>query len=205
MQVRGDRDAWLVPPGRALWIPARVRHSEHVEAPAAMTTLYFSASHARPRPRQPAMIDMTPLLNELIAHVATLGELHRTTPAHARLLGVLLDQLTTVPHGLQLPMPRDARARAVADRLRAEPRDPAPVQALGRDVGTSGRTIERMFLAETGMTIGAWRRQLRLQHAVRRLAAGASVGAAARDAGYASPSAFIAVFRKQFGTTPKRF
>jgi AraC-like DNA-binding protein len=205
MQLRGDRDTWLVPAGRALWIPARVRHAEHVRAPAVMTTLYFAAGSARGRPRQPAMVDVTPLLHELIAHIAARGELTRTAASHARLLGVLLDQLTPVPNTLQLPLPRDARARAVADRLRAQPRDDAPVHALGRDAGASGRTLERIFRSETGMTIGAWRRQLRLQHAVGTLVGGASVGTAAREAGYASPSAFIAVFKKTFGTTPKRY
>ena len=55
------------------------------------------------------------------------------------------------------------------------------------------------------MTFRKWRQQLRLLHAMQRLAAGEKVTAAALDAGYNSPSAFIAMFRKQLGTTPTRY
>ena len=55
------------------------------------------------------------------------------------------------------------------------------------------------------MTFGRWRQQLRLLHALRQLASGEKVTAAALEAGYASTSAFISMFRKQLGTTPTRY
>ena len=205
MRVRGDLDTWLIPPERAIWIPARTRHAEQLHAPAAMTTAYINTGLVRHLPRRVAMLEVTPLLRELLAHVGTIGELHRRVASHARLLGVLIDQLAAVPHTLQLPMPRAGRSREVAELLRSQPGAKASVDALGRHVGASRRTLERVFLAETKMTIGAWRRQLRLQHAVRLLASGAAVGRVAREAGYSSTSAFIAVFKKTFGTTPLKF
>ena len=59
--------------------------------------------------------------------------------------------------------------------------------------------------AETGMTLGRWRQQLRLVEALRRLAAGQAVTSVALDVGYESPSAFVSVFRRTFGTTPGRY
>ena len=76
---------------------------------------------------------------------------------------------------------------------------------LARQVGLGRRTVERLFLAETKMTVGEWRRRLRLLRAVQRLARGESVTNVALDAGYSSTSAFIATFRKAFGTTPGRY
>ena len=76
---------------------------------------------------------------------------------------------------------------------------------LARRAAVSRRTMERLFLAETRMTVGEWRRRVRLLHAVHRLAGGESVTSAALDAGYSSTSAFISVFRKAFGTTPGRY
>jgi len=55
------------------------------------------------------------------------------------------------------------------------------------------------------MSAGEWRRRLRLLHAVRMLSEGAPVTTASLATGYASVSAFIAVFRKTFGTTPGRY
>jgi AraC-like DNA-binding protein len=42
-------------------------------------------------------------------------------------------------------------------------------------------------------------------HAVRLLAEGEAVTAAALAVGYTSVSAFIAVFKKEFGNTPARY
>jgi AraC-like DNA-binding protein len=106
---------------------------------------------------------------------------------------------------LQLPTPRDDRARRVASLLRDAPDTTLPVGALARRAGASRRTIERLFVRDTGMTIAEWRRRLRLLHAVRLLAEGEPVTAAALAVGYSSVSAFIAVFKKEFGNTPARY
>jgi AraC-like DNA-binding protein len=145
-------------------------------------------------------------MRELILHISRIGVLDRSKPAQAHLISVLLDELVSVSDvPLQLPMPRDPRARRLAAVLQACPADDGSVAALSRRAGASRRTMERLFLAETRMTVGEWRRRLRLLHGVRLLARGESVTGAALDAGYASTSAFIAAFRRTFGTTPSRY
>jgi AraC-like DNA-binding protein len=78
------------------------------------------------------------------------------------------------------------------------------IETLSRDAGASRRTMERIFLAETGMTVDEWRRRFRLLHGMQLLARGDSVTNAGVSAGYASTSAFIAAFKKTFGLTPGR-
>jgi AraC-like DNA-binding protein len=197
---------WLVPPHRAVWVPAGVEHAEHMFAPVSVRTLYFAPRLARALPRTCEAVNISNLLRELILHASRVGALDRKVPSQARTIGVLLDEMaavSTIP--LQLPLPRDARALRVANALRDAPDEGAPVATLARRAGASRRTIERLFLAETGMTIGDWRRRLRLLHAVRTLAEGGGVTDAALAVGYTSVSAFIAAFRKTFGTTPGRY
>jgi AraC-like DNA-binding protein len=127
-------------------------------------------------------------------------------PPRARLIGVLLDQLShlqTIP--LQLPWPTDERARRAADWLRTHPNDPGVNKFVAKQVGLSVRTMERLFQKETGMTFGKWRQQLRLLHAMRQLAKGRNVTAVALDVGYESASAFIAMFKRTLGVTPHRY
>jgi AraC-like DNA-binding protein len=69
----------------------------------------------------------------------------------------------------------------------------------------SRRALERRFRAETGMGPGRWRRQRALLQAVEGLAGGAPIKKVAAESGYATPSAFVAAFRKQFGVTPGRY
>jgi len=87
----------------------------------------------------------------------------------------------------------------------AQPGAEASLAELARGSGASRRTLQRLFLAQTGLPLETWRGRARMQKAVVSLSAGASVTAAALDAGYQSPSAFIAAFKRIFGVTPARY
>jgi AraC-like DNA-binding protein len=206
MRVDTTDATWTVPPHCAVWVPAGVPHAEQMHAPVSVRTLYFAPRLAKALPRECHTVNISSLLRELILHVSRRGALDRRHRADANLIGVLIEQLselTAIP--LQLPLPRDARAMRFAHEVQQRPHDGSSIGTLARRAGASRRTIERLFLAETGMRIGDWRRRARLLHAVRRLAEGESVGNVASEAGYASVSAFVAVFRKTFGTTPGRY
>lgn len=204
MSVHTDEGFWVVPPLRAVWVPAGIERSIEVSAGLAMRSLYFKPGIARSLPRECCVVNVPPLLRELLLHTIDLGMLNRAIPEHARLIGVLVDQvraLQSVP--LQLPQPVDARARKVAALLAS-----TPALSLGRiakEVGASPRTIERLFIAETTLSFARWRERLRLLLALRMLAAGQKGSSIATELGYASSSAFIAMFRRALGTTPSRY
>ena len=109
------------------------------------------------------------------------------------------------PAPLDLPLPQDRRALAVAEALIADPADGRDLEAWARSASASDRTLARLFRAETGLTFGRWRQRRRLLAALERLAAGAPVTVVALDLGYDSPSAFIAMFRRTLGTSPTRY
>jgi AraC-like DNA-binding protein len=79
------------------------------------------------------------------------------------------------------------------------------LSALAHAVGLGKRTLERRFVVETGLTVGRWRQQQVLLRALEALASGRSVKQVAFGAGYSSPSAFVAAFRKHLGATPGRY
>lgn len=171
-----------------------------------MRSLYFLPGLARGFSHACVVVNVGPLLRELIFHACSFGRLNRRLAVQGRLLGVLLDQLRSAPAlPLQLPHPTDPRAQRIVQTLLADPSDPRTLDQLCAASGASRRTIQRLFLAETRMAFQRWRQQLRLLHAVRRLAAGKKVTTAALEAGYGSTSAFVSMFRKQLGTTPARY
>jgi AraC-like DNA-binding protein len=194
---------WVVPPLRALWVPAQTPHAITARVDSEMSTLYLDQTVAVTGLDDVTVISVSPLLRELITHI---HQSPPTGPALARLNGVILDHLTTAPTApLDLPRLRDPRARAIAEALEHDPRDRRTLREFGRDVGASERTLQRLFTAETGSTFGHWRTQLRLQHGVIALGQGHSVSTATTTSGYNEPSAFIAAFRSAFGTTPGRY
>lgn len=200
--ITGDARRF-VPADRAVWVPAGTAHTAVMRAPISMRSI-FVAAPAVPGGRV-RTIAVTPLLRELILHVTWLGALDRTRPEQAHLVAVLLDLLAAakdVP--LDLPSPRDARAQRFAELVTRAPGTGAPIAKLARKAGSSLRTLERCFVAETGLTVGEWRRRVRLFHAMRRLEAGASVTEVALEVGYDSLSAFSQAFRRQFGRSPSQ-
>lgn len=206
MLLHTEAATWLVPPHRAVWVPAGVVHVEELRAPVSVRSLYVVPALAKALPRSVCTVNVTPLLRELIQRITRIGALDQKERAQKNLLDVLLDELLEVPDvPLQLPALRDSRAKRLADALRASPDDDVSIETLSRRAGASRRTMERLFLAETTMTVDEWRRRLRLLRGIELMARGESVTNAALSAGYASTSAFIAVFRRTFGTTPGRY
>jgi AraC-like DNA-binding protein len=206
MRVSSDSAVWLSPPTRAIWLPAGAPHAIVMKGEVAARFLYLAPDLARPLPREPQLLEVAPLLRELILHILTVGTLHPEQPGEARLAGLVVDlMLAARPIDLASPLPKDRRARALAERLLATPADPAPLAELARAAGASLRTLQRLFPAETGLTLEAWRQKARLIAGAAALSAGAPVTAAALDCGYESPSAFITAFKRQFGVTPGRF
>lgn len=231
LHVRTDRGAWVVPPRRAVWLPAGIPQSHRAHGRTQMLTLSFPAS-VRPRgmntqldDTQPTVVAVSPLLREVIVELASgtgtgdgdadgaagldapLGPGGAPVPGdQADLYRIALRRLAPAPALRHyLPAPADPRLRDIAEILADDPADPRTLAELGRAAGASERTLSRLFRRDTGMTFPQWRAQLRLQHAMLLLAAGSSVTEAAIDSGYGNISAFIAAFRGTFGITPAAY
>jgi AraC-like DNA-binding protein len=206
MTVETSEGIWVVPPLRAVWIPAETAHGVAMSGRVSMRTLYFSPRLCRTVPRRCLVLNISSLLRELILHACGFSKLRRRVAAERHVIELILDQLRLVESvPVQLPHPRDFRARKLAGMLRANPREQRPLEALSMECGASKRTMQRLFAEESGMSFSRWRQRARLIHAMQSLAAGQSVTNAALDAGYSSTSAFISMFRKQLGTTPTRY
>jgi AraC-like DNA-binding protein len=204
MTVRTSEGIWVVPPQRAVWIPATTPHSLQMSGAVSMRTVYLRPRMAKRLPRTCSVVNVSPLLQQLIIHLCTYKELSRRSRSQARLIDLLIDLLETVQAvPLQLPNPSDARAVRVATALQNDPE--GSLEGACQHAGASKRTIERLFHQETRLSLGKWRQQLRLMRSLQLLAAGEKISYAALEAGYGTPSAFIAMFRKALGTTPRKY
>lgn len=205
MRVRAGGTLWIVPPARAIWVPAGAEHEIRALGDFALRTLYFPTAMAAGLPGECCALDVPPLLRELVLELVERCPVDESDAPGMRLARVAIDQIAaarTLP--LQLPLPRDPRALRLAEVLRKEPAAQAGLAELARKAGASPRTIQRLFLAETGLPFAQWRQRLRLLHGAAALGEGKSVTEAGLEAGYSGTSAFIAAFRKHFGVTPSR-
>ncbi len=202
MRVETDTEVRALPPHRAMWLPDGATARITMHGRVAVRTLYLRGPG--PLPDRPTALDVPPLLRELVLHAVRAAPLRRGEPEHRRLVGVLGDRLAAAPAAPELlPLPTDPRAAALARVLLADPAAAAPLTQLAAGTGAGQRTLERLFLAQTGLTISRWRQRARLLRALELLAAGEPVTAVAAAVGYATPSAFSAVFRAHLGRTPR--
>jgi AraC-like DNA-binding protein/quercetin dioxygenase-like cupin family protein len=203
LMVRTAAEAWVLPPTRALWIPAGLRHETLSAGTATMRTLYIRPGLCPVSWPEPVPVAASPLLAELIAYLEDPG-LDAGRRAHAE--AVLVDLLQPVTMTtVEVRMPADERARDVADALARNPADGRTLGQWGKQVGASERTLARAFVTGTGLAFGRWRALLRLQAALPALASGEPVGNVARRVGYESASAFVAAFRRETGVTPAAY
>ena len=201
--VRTEPGTYVLPPARALWIPAGVPHETMASGAAVLRSVYVRPAGCSIDWPRPTPVVVSPLLRELIPHLESdaLGGTERER-AEAMLFD-LLEPLAV--QTIDVRLPDDDRARHVAEALLEEPGDPRTLQEWGHHVGASSRTLARAFQAETGLTFGRWRTLARLQAALLQLADGLPVGVVAPRVGYRTPSAFVAAFRAHTGTTPGRY
>lgn len=206
MVVWTRQGTWVVPPNRAVWMPAETEHSIRSWGNVAMRTLYIRADIAAPLPRQCCVIAVSPLLRELILRAVELPLLYDEAGPEGRVMALVLDEIRALPAlPLHLPWPEDGRLRQLCAAIQADPASERTLEQWAGGVGASSRTLARLFRKETGMSFGVWRQQVRLVEALGRLATGQKVTAVALDLGYQSPSAFTSMFRRALGRAPTRY
>lgn len=204
LTVETDHSRWIVQRTRGLWVPGGVPHAVTPSPAGRLLSLFFEPELCPIGWTTPTVVDATGLTGPLLSYLMELGEQDRDRRAHA--LTVLWDVLrpmsvTKIPTTL----PVDPYALRVALEIRRNPVQDKGLDAWGRLVGVSARTLSRRFRAETGVSFESWRTFERLNAALPLLAAGATVAGAARAVGYGTASAFIAAFRREIGTTPAAY
>ena len=219
---------YIVPPSRALWIPAGVEHSVTMVEHADLRTLYFhqppgscgpqvlggttqSTPHAESADwHQCRVLEVSGLLRALVREMPTqaddgtgLTAAERLREQHlSALIGDELARAAVVRLGVD--MPHDKRLRHLCEAVLTDPTRHETLAEWARDTGASPRTVARLFRAELGSTFTQWRQQVILAKAVSLAAGRMPMGQIAAELGY-SPSAFSAMVRKSVGQSPGRF
>ncbi|MFV0475442.1 MAG: AraC family transcriptional regulator [Pikeienuella sp.] len=205
LAVETETARFVIPPQRAVWIPPGMNHRILSETPFWLTTCYIDLARVDLSRDAACAVSVDRLSDALLIAVAGLGASGPRSPGEARKVTVLIDCLSDLPDfDVVLPLPASDRLRRLAKPLMEEPACNATLAALAAQAGLTERTAARLFKAETGLSFGVWRLQLRLQSALALLSSGASVTGTAFAVGYQDVSSFIAAFRAAFGRTPSQ-
>ena len=191
---------WVASAERAVWLPAQIWHEHRFYGASTFHSVAFPVDRAPLADREPTVIAVSPLLRELLVACTdkTLPE-----PEIQRIRAVIRDQLRrTRQEPIMLPAAEDERLAAACELVAADLGTPQPLAALADAVGTSQRTLSRLFRDEFGMTYPQWRTRLRVFEAMVLLAGGTSVTETTHRCGWATTSSFIDTFQQTMGRTP---
>lgn len=206
MIVQSEAGTWVVPPNRALWMVSGLLHNVTMSGDVEMRTAYIDSNRVHGLPEQTCVINVSPLLRELLVEAVRIPLDCKIGERDERLVGLLIDEVSgsnTIP--LHLPMPSDQRLMTMCHTLIGSPSNQATATEWAASMGMGERTLHRLFSQETGMTFSQWREQSRLLSALKELAAGKKGIEVALNCGYSSQSAFSAMFRRHFGVSPSAF
>jgi AraC-like DNA-binding protein len=197
---------WLVPPGRAIWVPGGVQHRMEAAGTIECYVVYVDPSVGNALPRDCCTLSTTALLRELVIRSAASPMRYEEGGMPSRVMTLLLDEMALAQPGqVHLPLPQDKRLRKLVEWIIASPSDPGSIESLARRMDISPRTLSRVVSRETGMSFGRWRRQLHILLALQWMANGATVQDIADGLGYENASNFVVMFRKVLGETPGRY
>jgi AraC-like DNA-binding protein/mannose-6-phosphate isomerase-like protein (cupin superfamily) len=204
MRIATEAADFVVPPGRALWVPARLPHAVTMRGPVAMRALFLREDAARRAgPRRTAVLAVSPLLRELILAACAEPLEWDEGGRGGHIAALIVEEIARAPSlPLGVPAVRDPRLARLAAALAADPASPLTLEDWAVRCGASARTLARLFRRDAGMGFARWRQQLRLVEGAALLAQGVPPARAAAAVGYASAPAFGAAFRAAFGLTP---
>lgn len=220
VHLRVPHATFVVPPGRALWIPPQIEHAVTMVETAELRTLYIYQAPGQCGPAMDStthtlwqrcrVLDVSELMRALAFDLSTTPD-DKDAPTAAQLVrerhvsALLLDEMrhATQLH-LRVDMPRDKRLAYLCNAVLQDPVAHDSLQAFAHNSGASLRTVARLFRQELGCTYLQWRQQVILAKAVQLGAAGLPMGQIAAELGY-TPSAFSAMVHRAVGVSPARF
>ncbi|MBE3025398.1 helix-turn-helix domain-containing protein [Janthinobacterium sp. GW458P] len=205
LRITANNSSWVLPPMRAIWIAPNVEHAVTILEKTRLRPLCIHAARAPFAGRDCKVLEVSNLLRQLIMALEQLDP--GQEPAREALLAeLILDELKrSDTRPIRVPLPNDKRLKTLCDSLIDKPGSNQTLEHWAQLVGASERTLARLFERELGMSFGQWRQQVRLAHAAPMIARGVPLSQVAEELGYASQSAFSAMFKKTFGSSPSAF
>ena len=210
MQVTTPRGRWLVPPDRAVWVPALLEHAIDVLADINMRTLYFDVAWLARVPRSKSLlrefvVQVSPLLQQAILALFEASADGERTALLVKL--TMLELRRADDSATFIPLPLEPRCRRAAEIVLADPSRSHEIETVAEKIGTSARTLSRLFSAETELSFKSWCQRARIAAAIERLSTdtNVSIKQVAAALGYASIPAFSHAFRQVTGKTPTEF
>lgn len=202
-----DLGCWIIPPRRAVWLPAGYLHQTGTVGPLEMRTLYIREDACPPSaPTVPQMLAVSSLLHELILRAIEMPIEYDESGQDAHILTALMGEIDWTPiHPVSLPALQDVRLRRMEEMLLRKPGDRSTLAQWADRLAVSPRTLNRLLQRETDLSFQVWRDQVRAFAAIPMLTDGMPLVEIADALGYETAWSFTAMFKRVTGKAPSKY
>jgi AraC-like DNA-binding protein len=202
LSVQTAKGSWIVPPQRAVWLPPDCVHETRMLTDVSFNSLYLQRSKQWSR-YDCEVVEINPLVRELILTALKIGSDRQMTKREDLIVKLIVEELMIAKRGAwPIPLPQDRRLLSLCQKILEQPSLDRTLDHLASEIGSSSKTIARLFDRELGMSFRKWREQVQVANAVAHLVQGTPVKVVASLLGY-TPSAFSVMMRRNAGTTPQ--
>lgn len=196
---------WIIPQQCALFIPGNVIHQTRCTANTEYCLIFVNPERIRLSDTC-SFFRMSSLLKEMVLYMSKMPVNYYENTADLLFSNATLNTLEQLQAaGFSMPIPYTEKLSMIADALMVNPAERTTLQQWAKKMGMSDRSLARLVIKETGLTFGQWRQQFQITTALRKLESGDSIQQIAWDLGYESVTAFISMFKKNFGKPPKKY
>lgn len=207
-EVETESFRYLLPPQRAMWIPAGLEHCTTLKRVRSVAVL-FHPTLIRGAGKRARVVGVPPVLREMMVYATRWPISRRRSDPAADLffeaLALLTREAIEDESPLCLPRSADPLVQAVMAATQAE-LSLADSERVCAAAGISERTLRRRFRAATGMT---WHEYLLASRMLRAMAllteCRRSVLEVALEVGFEDASAFSRAFARFAGETPSAY
>jgi AraC-like DNA-binding protein len=205
MTVNIEDASFVLPPNRAVWIPAGVSHQTICRSEVVYQCIYIDDRFTR-LANTCRVFEASALIRALVDEITHFPEQYEMDGREAAIIRLLMCEIERMPNvPVKAELPADRRLRRVCEAILAQPSDTHDIDYWAKEAGMARRTFTRYFREQTGMGLATWRRQVRVMEAASRIASGEPITSVAFEVGYDSPSAFTAMFHRTFGASPSSY
>jgi AraC-like DNA-binding protein len=202
-----DPGCWIIPPRRAVWLPAGYLHQTSTIGPLEMRTLYIREDGCPlTAPTVPRMLAVSSLLHELILRAVEMPIEYDNAGQDAHILTALMGEIDWTPiDPVSLPALQDGRLRRMEEMLLKRPGDRSTLEQWADRLAISPRTLNRLLQRETSLSFQVWRDHVRTFAAIPMLTDGTPLAEIADALGYETAWSFTAMFKRATGKAPSKY
>jgi AraC-like DNA-binding protein/mannose-6-phosphate isomerase-like protein (cupin superfamily) len=210
VEVETGSAHYLLPPQRAVWIPAGLRHQATMNSNVKSIAVMFDPSLVPYEGHSAAILSVSPLIREMIVYAQRwpINRLDSDSEADvffSALGNLLIEAIACGGATLSLPTSADPVISA-AMAYTKENMQSVSIGEVARAVAVSERTLRRLFGEQVGSSWRTYLLHARMLRAMALLASpGQSVQEAARAVGFDNPSSFARAFTDFSGQTPSEY